>query len=170
LKKNLVLTGMMGVGKSTIAKSLASRLKMKFIDTDKAIEKETLLTIKEIFEKKGEEHFRNIEKKIALNELNKANCVIALGGGAFMNREIREKVLKTAISFWLDLKINLILKRSFDKKKRPLLKGIDAEKTLNDLYKKRKGMYNLADYKINCDQASETVIKEIVENYANERN
>ena len=117
MKKNLVLTGMMGVGKSTIAKSLASRLKMKFIDTDKAIEKETLLTIKEIFEKKGEEHFRNIEKKIALNELNKANCVIALGGGAFMNREIREKVLKTAISFWLDLKINLILKRSFDKKK-----------------------------------------------------
>ena len=64
MKKNLVLTGMMGVGKSTIGKKLAQRLKLKFIDVDQVIEKREKSTIKEIFEKKGEDYFRNIEKKL----------------------------------------------------------------------------------------------------------
>ena len=64
MKKNLVLTGMMGVGKSTIGKKLAQRLKLKFIDVDQVIEAKEKSTIKEIFEKKGEDYFRNIEKKL----------------------------------------------------------------------------------------------------------
>jgi len=165
LKKNLVLTGMMGVGKSTIGKSLSKRLKMKFIDTDKVIEQETLMTIKELFEKKGEDYFREIENRITITELKKTNCVIALGGGAFIDQSIRSEVLKNSISFWLDLDINLILKRSLDKKKRPLLKEINVKKTLINIYEKRKEVYNLANFKINCKQDINSVLKEIINKY-----
>ena len=89
MKKNLVLTGMMGVGKSTIGKKLAKRLKRKFVDIDKIIEIKEKNTIKEIFENKGEHYFRKIEKKITLEELKKNNLIIALGGGAFINTSVR---------------------------------------------------------------------------------
>ena len=71
MKKNLVLTGMMGVGKSTIGKKLAKRLKLKFVDTDHLIEIKEKSTIKEIFENKGENYFRKVEKKIIFEELKK---------------------------------------------------------------------------------------------------
>ena len=80
---------MMGVGKSTIAKNLAKKLKIKFSDIDKIIEKKEKNTIKEIFENKGESYFRKVEKKITLEELEKYNLVIALCGGAFINNSIR---------------------------------------------------------------------------------
>ena len=73
MKKNLLLTGMMGVGKSTLGKKLAKKLKLKFIDIDQIIEKKEKKTIKEIFEEKGEGYFRKIEKKISLEELKKCN-------------------------------------------------------------------------------------------------
>ena len=82
MKKNLLLTGMMGVGKSTVGKKLAKKLKLKFIDIDGLIEKKEKKTIKQIFENKSEDYFRKIEKKITLEELKKSNSVIALGGGA----------------------------------------------------------------------------------------
>ena len=78
MKKNLVLTGMMGVGKSTIGKKLAEKLKRKFVDIDKIIEIKEKNTIKKIFEDKGEDYFRKIEKKITLEELKKNNLIIAL--------------------------------------------------------------------------------------------
>ena len=77
MKKNLVLTGMMGVGKSTIGKKLAEKLKLKFVDIDKIIEIKEKSTIKEIFENKGEHYFRKIEKEITLEKLKKSNLVIA---------------------------------------------------------------------------------------------
>ena len=121
MKKNLVLTGMMGVSKSTIGKKLAKKLKVKFIDLDKIIEKRESNSIKDIFEIKGEDYFRKIEKKVALQELKKVNAVIALGGGAFLNKDIRKEVEESAVSFWLDLNMKSILKRLKNSKKRPLL-------------------------------------------------
>ena len=78
LKKNLVLTGMMGVGKTTIGKKLSRKLKMRFIDIDQIIEKKEKKSIKEIFDNKGEIYFRKIEKKITLDELKKSNLIIFL--------------------------------------------------------------------------------------------
>ena len=75
MKKNLVLTGMMGVGKSTIGRSLSKKLNMRFVDLDRLIEKRESSTIKEIFKKKGEKYFRNLERKIALKKLKQENSI-----------------------------------------------------------------------------------------------
>ena len=120
MKKNLVLTGMMGVGKSTIGRSLSKKLNMRFVDLDRLIEKRESSTIKEIFKKKGEKYFRNLERKIALKKLKQENSIIALGGGAFIDSHIRKEVLKNCISFWLDVKVEVVLSRSRSLKKRPL--------------------------------------------------
>ena len=166
MKKNLILTGMMGVGKTTIGKALSERLKIKFIDVDKVIENQESSSINKIFEKKGEIFFRKIEKIITLKQLENTNCVIALGGGAFINKDIREKVLKSGITIWLDLKIKELFKRSLSSKKRPLLNNVNLEKKLNDIYHQRKDVYNLSNYKINCNaQTKSAVVEKIIEIY-----
>ena len=91
MKKNLILLGMMAVGKTTIGKIIAKKQKFKFIDTDLRIEEKNSMTIAEIFKKKGEKFFRSEEEKIVLNSLEKEEHVIALGGGSFINKLIREK-------------------------------------------------------------------------------
>ena len=93
---------MMGVGKSSIGKDLSYKLKMEFKDIDSIIEKKLSLSISEIFKKKGEKFFRDIEEKETINYLNKNKVVIALGGGAFLNEKIRDETSKKGISFWLD--------------------------------------------------------------------
>ena len=166
MKKNLILTGMMGVGKTTIGKALSERLKIKFIDVDKVIENQESSSINKIFEKKGEIFFRKIEKIITLKQLENTNCVIALGGGAFINKDIREKVLKSGITIWLDLEIKELFKRSLSSKKRPLLNNVNLEKKLNDIYHQRKDVYNLSNYKINCNaQTKSAVVEKIIEIY-----
>ena len=87
-----LLTGMMGVGKSTIGKKLAKKLKYNFIDIDKTIELKEKSSINLIFKNKSESYFRKIESEITLSELKKEKSVISLGGGAFLNKEIRSSV------------------------------------------------------------------------------
>ena len=166
MRKNLVLLGMMAVGKTTIAKIVAKKLKLEFIDIDTCIEKENLMKIKEIFEKKGENFFRSEEEKEVLKSLKKNNCVIALGGGAFINNTIRANVLKNAISVWLDINIKILTKRIKWNQKRPLVKKNDSEKTIREIYEKRKKIYKLANHKISGDKLSrENIAKKIVDLY-----
>ena len=115
--KNLTLTGMMGVGKSTIGKNLAKKLNYNFIDVDKIIEKKEGLSINLIFKNKSESYFRKIENEITLSELKKNNSVISLGGGAFLNNAIRKNAKKLSISFWLDVPIDELIKRLKKSKK-----------------------------------------------------
>ena len=98
MRKNLVLLGMMGAGKSTLGKIVAKKCGIKFIDTDFLIENRNFMSIKEIFEKKGENFFRKEEEEIVFDSLKQENCVIALGGGAFINEKIRQKILSDAIA------------------------------------------------------------------------
>ena len=166
MKKNLVLTGMMGVGKSTIGKKLAKRLERKFVDIYKIIEKKEKNTIKEIFENKGEHYFRKIEKKIVLEELKKNNLVIALGGGAFINGSTRNSILKNTISMWLDNNLITLNKRIKRNKNRPLLSKINNQKKIKKLYDERKNIYKLADYKIICnDLNKEDIANKIIAFY-----
>ena len=122
MSKNLILLGMMAVGKTTIGRILAKKLKLEFIDTDSSIEKENLMKITKIFKIKGEAFFRKEEERIVLESLKKNNSVIALGGGAFMNKTVRENILKNDISFWLSDDIKTLEKRVKRNKNRPLLK------------------------------------------------
>jgi len=171
LKKNLVLTGMMGVGKSTIGKKLAEKLKRKFVDIDKIIEIKEKNTIKEIFENKGENYFRKIEKKITLEELKKNNLIIALGGGAFINTSIRREIKSSCLSFWLDLKAESLLIRLKNVKKRPLLDQDKLEKSINKIYSERKKIYNESNFRIKCNSMDKNkIVYKIIELYENSRN
>ena len=166
MKKNLVLLGMMAVGKTTLAKIVAKKQKLEFIDIDKNIEKKNSMKISEIFDKKGEAFFRIEEEKEVLKSLKKNNCVIALGGGAFMNKTIREDVLKNAISVWLDVSIKTLNERVKWNQKRPLLKKDSNAKILKELYDKRKKIYKLANHKIICDKLNkEKLAKKIIALY-----
>ena len=166
MNKNLILAGMMGVGKSTLGKALSLQLKMKFIDTDAEIEKIESETINSLFENKGEDYFRKVEKKICLDSIKIPNSIIALGGGAFINEEIRILALKECVCFWLDLDIRILKDRLRVSKKRPLLRADNINKRIADIYDQRKLSYNLANYKINCNNKdNDKIIKEIVQIY-----
>ena len=168
MKKNLTLTGMMGVGKSTIGKTLSKELSMQFVDIDKIIEEKLELTIQKIFEKKGEPFFREIEEKVTLEEIKKKNRIISLGGGAFMNTKIRDCVILNTKSFWLYLDINLLEKRLVESKRRPLLNNKNIRIDLEKIYKERKNTYSLANHKIDCDNLNTDLItKKIIALYEN---
>ena len=152
-KENLVFVGMMGSGKSSIGFLIARQLKLQFIDIDKEIEKELGLSIKKIFETKGEDYFRKIEERISLKKLNKDSVVISLGGGAFLNARIRKEILKNHLSFWLNCSSQVILKRVKNSKKRPIGNKLNNNE-LVDLIKKRSNIYSKALYEIKCDNLS----------------
>ena len=164
-KENLVFLGMMGSGKSSIGLLIAKKLKLDFIDIDKEIEKELGVSIKKIFDTKGEDYFRKLEEKISIKKLKLNSTVISLGGGAFANSNIRKEVLKNHLSFWLNWKNEILLNRIKNSIKRPLaFNATDNE--LIDLIKKRNNIYSKALHEINCDNLSKTkVVKKILEIY-----
>ena len=151
MKKNLVLTGMMGVGKSTVGKNLAQKLSYNFVDIDRTIESKEGSTINLIFKNKSESYFRKLENEISLEKLRKKNTVISLGGGAFLNKSIRREVKNTSVSFWLDVDVSEIIKRLKKTKKRPLLYNKNLNVTVNKIYLERKKTYSEADYRIKCN-------------------
>ncbi len=160
---------MMGVGKSTLGKMVSKRLNLKFVDVDAGIEKKLSMTISDIFYKKGEKFFRKQEEEEVLESLKKDDHVIALGGGAFINKVVREAVLKNSISVWLDVSLNKLYNRIKWNKKRPLLKVKDAKDTIKKLYSERKKIYKLANYKINCNYLNkEDIVKKILNIYEKE--
>ena len=161
---------MMGVGKSTLGKIIAKKLNLKFIDTDLNIEKKWSMKIWQIFENIGESFFRIEEEKEVLECLKKNNTVLALGGGAFMNKNIRNLILKNSLSFWLDLNLKTITQRVKWNKKRPLLKQQNVEEIIKKLYSKRKNIYKLAKYKINCNKMTkEKIAEKIIFYYENHK-
>jgi shikimate kinase len=166
VRKNLTLTGMMGVGKSTIGKNLAKKLKYNFIDVDKIIEAKEGLSINLIFKNKSESYFRKIENDITLSELKKDNSVISLGGGAFLNKTIRRNAKKFSTSFWLDVPVYELIKRLKKSSQRPLLFKKNIDETVKKIYFDRKKIYNEADFRIKCNSLkSREIVNKILELY-----
>ena len=164
-KENLVFLGMMGSGKSSIGLLVAKKLKVKFVDIDKEIEKELGLSISKIFETKGEDYFRKCEEKITLKILKINSIVVSLGGGAFVNKIIRKEILKNHISFWLNWSNEILLNRIKNSKKRPLVLNA-TENELIDLIKKRSNIYSKAVYEIKCDNMPKNeIVKKVLKNY-----
>ena len=166
MRKNLTLTGMMGVGKSTIGKNLAKKLKFNFIDVDKIIEAKEGLSINLIFKNKSESYFRKIENDITLSQLKKDNSVISLGGGAFLNKTIRRNTKKFSTSFWLDVPVYELIKRLKKSSQRPLLFKKNIDETVKKIYFDRKKIYNEADFRIKCNSLkSREIVNKILELY-----
>ena len=165
LNKNIVLLGMMGSGKSTIGYLLSKNINFNFLDIDKFIEKEMGLKIYDIFQKKGEIYFRNLEEKITLKFLKGKGKIISLGGGAFLNKNIRKEILKNHISFWLSWNNSTIIKRILKSKKRPIA-FISSENNLKKLINERSNIYSEAKFKINCETLTKNmIVKNIIELY-----
>ena len=163
IKKNLVLLGMMGVGKTGIGKYVARRLKINFFDIDKLIEKKNEMKITKIFKTKGETYFRKEEEFVTIKYLNKKVSIISLGGGGFINDKIRKKVLSECISVWLNVNLETIYTRLKNSKKRPLIYN-NNQNNIGKIFMERKKIYSLADHEINCDnlninQISNKIIK-----------
>ena len=163
--KNLVLVGMMGSGKTLIGKLISKQTKLKFIDIDNKIEEKEKMKIAEIFKNKGEKFFRECEEDITLSCLKGEKQILSLGGGAYINTNIRRECKKSSFSFWLNWKKDIIIKRINGSKKRPLaiaLSEVDLEKLINE----RAKIYNLADFTINCDQLNKNEIaNKIIKKY-----
>ena len=156
----------MGVGKSTIGKNLAKKLRYNFTDIDKLIEIKEGASINLIFKNKSENYFRKIENEITLQEFKKNNTVISLGGGAFLNKSIRASAKKTSITFWLDVNIDELVKRLNKSQKRPLLYKKNIGDTIKKIYFERKKIYNEADYRIKCSfLTSNEIVNKILKLY-----
>ena len=165
LNKNIVLLGMMGSGKSTIGFLLSKNINSSFLDVDKFIEKETNLKIHDIFQKKGENYFRDIEEKITLKLLKNKGKVISLGGGGFLNKNIRKEILKNHISFWLNWKTSTLINRILKSKKRPIAFNSN-ENDLKKLIGERSNIYAEAKFKINCETLTKNmIVKNIIKLY-----
>ncbi len=164
-KENIVFLGMMGSGKSSLGSLISKKLNLDFYDTDNIIEKKTGMKISKIFKEKGEIFFRKVEEKISLEMLKKDNIVIALGGGAFLNKKIMEEILKNHLSFWLKWNDKVLIQRIKNSQKRPLAFNLD-DNELTNLIKKRSKIYSKAKFKINCNNLSKNqIINKIINIY-----
>ena len=167
-KKNIVLIGMMGSGKSSIGKILSKKLNLDFIDIDKKIEESENSTISDIFKKRGERYFRKIEENISINYLKLENKIISLGGGGYISQLIRKQCSKNCSTFWLNWKNETIMKRINNSKKRPLAMKLNSF-AMKNLIINRAKIYNLSDYKINCDKLDKNqILKKIIKLYENQ--
>ena len=170
MSKNLVLTGMMGVGKTTVGRSLAKKLSYSFVDIDKLIELDEGTSINLIFKNKSENYFRKLELQKSLQELRKKNSVISLGGGAFLNKSIRRLVKSTCVSFWLDIEVNQLISRLSKTNKRPLLYKKNIKDAVNKIYLERKKTYNEADFRIKCNfLRPQTIVNKVLKIYEKTR-
>ncbi|MBK5264863.1 MAG: shikimate kinase [Alphaproteobacteria bacterium] len=140
----IVLVGMMGVGKSTVGRRLAARLSLPFIDADDEIEQAAGMNIADIFERFGEAHFRDGERRVIARLMDGAPKVIATGGGAFIQDDTREGILSHAITVWLDADIDILVDRVSRREGRPLLAGKDPRTVLTELAAERNPVYALA--------------------------
>lgn len=147
IDRPIVLVGMMGVGKSSVGKRLATLLECPFVDADEEIERSAQMTIPEIFETFGESYFRDGERRVIARLISESSgtaggrVVIATGGGAFCNPVTRALVLNKAIAVWLDSDIDTLVERTARKDNRPLLKQGDPRETLVRLRREREPYY-----------------------------
>ena len=159
------LIGMMGSGKSSVGKLLANKLQFSNIDIDKEIEKDEKLSIKEIFEKKGENYFREIESKYLLRKRKLA--VVSCGGGIILNKKNREFLRNSGYTIYLKSSITTLEKRLLNKNSRPLLKNDNLKETLTNIYNHRKSLYTsvansiIITDKISVKEVCELIIKKL---------
>lgn len=174
MSKNIVLTGLMGSGKTTVGKVLANKLTKKFIDTDELIEKQEKISINEIFSSFGESCFRTLETEMIKKVCKSQNQIISTGGGIVEKPENIKILKKKSVVFYLYAPVEELFERIKNEKNRPLLNNDAPKWALEKLFQKRESLYEQCDVKIetsgkSIDQITEEIIEKF-ENYKNARN
>ena len=160
---NILLTGFMGAGKTTVGKKLAKRLGYFFIDTDREIEKEQGCSITEIFKYGGEECFRDLETDILQKLQTKQNLVIATGGGMVLRNENRSLMQSLGTRVYLKVELQELMRRLKKDKKRPLLQKLTPEKHILEMLQQRKSIYEEAECIIDTtDLSPHQMVTEII--------
>jgi len=150
----------MAVGKSAVGRALAKRLKLRFVDLDRVIEKSEQMKVKDIFSRKGEAYFRRLEKQKLAQVLEQENQIIATGGGVVMDEDNVKLLRERSLLVCLTASAEVLLKRAGPGAKRPLLKGGDRRERIEELLKQREKNYAQAHAAIDT---SDLTIEEIVE-------
>ena len=161
-QRSIVLVGLMGAGKSTVGRRLAARLGMDFIDADEEIERAAGMSIAEIFERYGEAAFRDGERRVIARIIHGPACVLATGGGAFVNDETRALILAEALAIWLDADVDTLAARVARRSTRPLLIGKDPRAVLTELAAARNPLYAQAPLRVPSASAPHDVTVEAI--------
>lgn len=148
ITRPVVLVGLMGVGKSTVGRKLASLLRRSFIDADEAIAEAAGRSIPEIFDTFGEAHFRDGERRVIARLIDEGHGVIATGGGAFIDPDTRRAILERGIAVWIDCDIDTLVERTARRDTRPLLNSGDPREILTRLAATRAPFYGEAPIRI----------------------
>ena len=160
---NIVLTGMMGTGKTVVGKKLAQKLNMKYISTDEMIEKDAGMSIPKIFKRKGEPYFRDVETKAVKCVAMLDNFVIDTGGGVVQRSENMEELERNGAIICLTASPEVILRRTSKTNYRPLLNVNNAVREVKKLLKKRKKFYKRCNRMIDTsNRGIEEVVDEII--------
>ncbi len=164
----VVLVGLMGAGKSSVGRRLAAALGRDFVDADDAIVAAAGMSIPDIFEAYGEPAFRDLERRVVLRLLAEGHGVIALGGGAFLDAEIRREVKRRAVSVWLRADLDTLVERTARKPgRRPLLMRGDPREILRELMERRYPVYAEADLVVDTGPGPvEQVVRQVLDRLA----
>lgn len=164
LDRAVVMVGLMGAGKSAIGKRLAQSLRLNFVDADKEIEEAAGCTIPEIFARFGEPAFRDGERRVIARLLEGSVCVLATGGGAFMDETTRAKIKERGLSVWLRADLDTLVRRTARRNNRPLLHAGEPREILGKLIAQRYPVYAEADVTVDSLEAPpETTTARVVD-------
>lgn len=151
LKRTVALVGMMGAGKSSLGRRLASKLGVEFRDADSEIETAAGCSINDIFDRYGEDGFRDGEFKVIARLLSLPPHVLATGGGAFAQERVRERIKVDAVSVWIKVPVDVLIDRVRRRDTRPLLRQGDPREILERLSKEREPLYSQADLTVDSE-------------------
>ena len=161
--RSIVLIGLMGCGKSSVGRRLATRLSLPFVDADDEIETAAQKSIPEIFTDHGEDMFRDGERRVIARLLQNGPQVLATGGGAYMNAETRDAIRGLGVSVWLKAELPVLMRRVMKRDNRPLLRSPDPEGVMRDLMAVRYPIYANADITIESrDVPHDVIVGEII--------
>jgi len=162
--KVVVLVGLMGAGKSTVGRKVATMLNLPFKDADNEIESAARMSVPELFDAYGEAEFRDLERRVILRLLEDGPMVLATGGGAYMNAETREAIAANGVSIWLNAELDVLMDRVSRRQNRPLLKNDDPRGVMQRLMNERYPVYALADvHAMTRDDKKEVIAGELID-------
>lgn len=160
----VVLVGLMGAGKSTVGRKVATMLGLPFRDADTEIENVSRMSVPELFEAYGEEEFRDLERRVILRLLDAGPMVLATGGGAYMNEETRSSIARAGISIWLNAELDVLMERVSRRQNRPLLQNDNPRGVMQSLMEQRYPIYAQADIEImSRDDKKEVIAAEMID-------